>query len=97
MIVAMARSGSLLFYNVLLEEKSHSIDGKEEFETVKSLELKGAASVVGLLSAAIILVVFAKSIHEFTDSVAKQIFDNYTYQNQVLGDNTVDPLKGRVE
>ena len=97
MIVAMARSGSLLFYNVLLEEKSHSIDGKEEFETVKSLELKGAASVVGLLSAAIILVVFAKPIHEFTDSVAKQIFDNYTYQNQVLGDNTFDPFKGRVE
>lgn len=98
MIMTMARSGSLLFYNVLPEEKSHGIDGKEEFETLKNIELKGAASVIGLLSMSIIMVVFANPIHEFTGSVANQIFDLHTYQKQVLEVNTItNPLKELVE
>lgn len=98
MIIAMARAGSLLFYNVLPEERSHSIDGKEVRNTPKSLPLNGAASVIGLLSVAIILVVFAKQFHEFTSSAAAQVFDSSLYQQQVLQVKSIaNPLKELVE
>ena len=98
MIIAMARSGSLLFYNVLPEEQCHTLDGKEVCKTPRNMELKGAASVIGLFSAAIILVVLAKPFHEFTDSVAKQVFDSNLYQQQVLEVHTIaNPLKELVE
>ena len=98
MIIAMARAGSLLFYNVLPQERCHTIDGKEVCEVPENLPLKGAASVVGLLSVAIILVVFAKSFHEFTDSAAIQLFDSSLYQQQVLQVKPIaNPLKELVE
>lgn len=98
MIIALARSGSLLFYNVLPEERCHTVDGKEMCDTPKTMQLKGAASVIGLLSAAVILVVFAQPIHQFTDTVANQIFDSSLYQHQVLNVNTItNPLKELVE
>jgi len=98
LIISMARSGSLLFYNVLPKEECHTVDGKEVCETPKTMPLNGAVSVIGLLSAAIILVVFANPIHQFTDSVANQIFDSKTYQQQVLEVNMIaNPLKELVE
>lgn len=98
LIISMARSGSLLFYNVLPKETCHTVDGKEVCETPKTMPLNGTASVLGLLSAAIILVVFANPFHQFTDSVANQIFDSRTYQQQVLEVNMIaNPLKELVE
>ncbi|MDX1351798.1 MAG: monovalent cation/H+ antiporter subunit D [Thiomicrorhabdus sp.] len=98
MIIAMARSGSLLFYNVLPQEECHIANNKEICETPKTFKLKGGASVIGLLSMAVILVVFAKPFHEFTDSVANQVFNSYLYQQQVLQVNTIaNPYKELVE
>lgn len=84
LIIAAARAGSLLFYNVLPKEECHTIDGKEVCPMPKTLPLKGATSVIGLLSVAIILVVFAKPFHSFTNSVAAQQFNHSLYQQQVL-------------
>lgn len=98
MIIAMAKTGSLLFYHVLPKERCHTIDGKEVCDTPKTLNIKGAASVIGLLSSAIILVAFAKPFHEFTNSVANQVFDHHSYQKQVLEVNTIaNPFKELVE
>jgi len=98
MIIAMARSGSLLFYNVLPEETCHTVDGKQVCETPKDLSLKGGASVIGLLSVAIILVVFAKPFHEFTTSVSTELFNHNVYQQQVLDVKPIaNPLKELVE
>lgn len=98
MIIAMARSGSLLFYNVLPKENCHTVDGKEVCDVPEKLPLKGKASVIGLLSVAIILVVFAKPFHEFTGSAANQLFDRSLYQQQVLEVKPIaNPLKELVE
>lgn len=98
MIIAMARSGSLLFYNVLPKENCHTVDGKEVCDVPEKLPLKGKASVIGLLSVAIILVVFAKPFHEFTGSAANQLFDRSLYQQQVLEVKQIaNPLKELVE
>jgi len=98
MIIALARSGSLLFYNVLPKEECHTTDGKEVCDTPKTMQLKGAASIFGLFSVAIILVVFAKPFHEFTNSVANQVFDSSLYQHQVLNVKTIaNPLKELVK
>lgn len=98
MIIAMARSGSLLFYNVLPKENCHTVDGKEVCDVPEKLPLKGKASVIGLLSVAIILVVFAKPFHEFTDSATNQLFDRSLYQQQVLEVKPIaNPLKELVE
>lgn len=84
MIIAVARAGSLLFYNVRPHERCHSVDGKEICEVPKTLSLKGGASIYGLLSIAVILVLFAKPIHSVTDSIAAEFFNANIYQQQVL-------------
>jgi len=84
MIIAMARSGSLLFYNILPEEQHQTVVKNDSNEVQKNSHLNGAASVIGLLSVAIILVVFAKPFHAFTDGVAMQLYDRNLYQQQVL-------------
>jgi len=89
MIIAVARAGSLLFYNVLPKEVCHTVDNKEVCTTPENLKLKGALSVFGLLSAAVLLVVFANTFHSFTNSVAQQLSHSETYQYQVLH---VEPL-----
>jgi multicomponent K+:H+ antiporter subunit D len=98
MIIAMARSGSLLFYNVLPEQKLHNIDNEQNTNMPKDLSLKGGASVIGLLSVAIILVIFAKPFHEFTTSVSKELFNHDIYKQQVLELKPIaNPLKELVE
>ena len=89
MIIAVARAGSLLFYNVLPNEVCHTIDGKPECDTPKTLSLKGGTAVVGLLSMAVLLVIFAKPFHSFTDSVADQLMNKSLYQQEVLNVQTI--------
>lgn len=89
MIIAVARAGSLLFYNVLPKEACHTVDGKSVCEAPKIIQLNGLTAVLGLLSVAVILVIFAKPIHQFTDSVADQLNNKYEYQKQVLNVETV--------
>ena len=90
MIIATARAGSLLFYNVLPHEQCHTVDGKEVCATPNTLSLKGGASIIGLLSVAVILVVFAKPFHSFTNSVAAELRDTKIYQIQVLEAPTIE-------
>ncbi len=98
MIIAMARAGSLLFYNVLPEETCHTVDGKQVCETPKSLNFKGGGAVIGLLSVAIILVVLANPFHSFTDSTSEQLFNHSLYQQQVLEVELIaNPRKELVE
>ncbi len=84
LIIAAARAGSLLFYNVLPVEDCHTVDGKLNFPVPAELKLKGFGAVVGLLSFAFIMVVLANPITQFTDSVATQWEDKSLYQQQVL-------------
>lgn len=98
LIIAVARSGSLMFYNVKPKEPCHTVDGVEICPVPKTLALKGAASIFGLLSVAVILVVFANPIHEFTNSVAHQQLNHSLYQQQVLQVTPVEnSLKELVE
>ncbi len=84
LIIAVARAGSLLFYNVLPVEACHTVDGKEVCETPKTLKLKGMTSIAVLLSVSVVLVILAHPFTAFTDSVAKQLEDKSSYQQQVL-------------
>lgn len=98
LIIATARSGSLLFYNVLPKEACHTVNGQEVCPVPDSLKLKGAASVFGLLGIAFIMVILANPITNFTDSVAKQLVNKQQYGEQVLQLNIVEnPRKELVE
>jgi len=89
MIIAVARSGSLLFYNVLPKEQCHDIDNQTVCKTPSNIELKGFSAVLGLLSVAVLLVVFANPVKQLTDSVAAQLLNKIEYQKQVLDFSTV--------
>ena len=98
LIIAVARSGSLLFYNVLPKETCHTVNGKEVCPIPEHIKLKGASSVVGLLGVAVILVIFANPVTSFTDSVAKQLVNKQEYGEQVLQLNIIEnPRKELVE
>lgn len=87
LIMALARSGSLIFYDVLPAEVCHDKPGKHaECSPPPSSEslAKGGFSIVILLSAAVLLVVFANPVHNTLQSVAKQTQDRQAYQTQVL-------------
>jgi multicomponent K+:H+ antiporter subunit D len=93
LIIAAARSGSLMFYNVLPQEACHTVDGKEICKIPERLELKGGSSVFGLLAVSMILVVLANPFKEFTDSVANQLDDKRIYGEQVLQLQTIENLR----
>ncbi|QCU89157.1 monovalent cation/H+ antiporter subunit D [Thiomicrorhabdus sediminis] len=98
LIIALARAGSLLFYNVLPKEQCHTVDGKPVCEAPKSLNIKGVSSIIGLLSVAIILVIWANHFHQLTRSIATQVFDQNLYQQQVLQVETIaNPHKELVQ
>ncbi|WP_019557811.1 monovalent cation/H+ antiporter subunit D [Thiomicrorhabdus arctica] len=77
LIIAMARSGSLLFYNTQTVTT-------ETTQTGKPLNKSALMSVVGLLSAAVILVVFANPITDYTQQIAQQQFNSSNYIQAVL-------------
>ncbi|MDG6778770.1 monovalent cation/H+ antiporter subunit D [Thiomicrorhabdus sp. zzn3] len=82
MIMALARSGSLLFYNTLPENGQ---DAPAAADASKEHDFKGAyLAVASLLSAALVLVALAHPLGQFTQSVAQQVFDAPTYLQQVL-------------
>ncbi len=77
LIIAMARSGSLLFYNTQTVTT-------ETTQTGEPLNKSALMSVVGLLSAAVILVVFANPITDYTQQIAQQQFNSSNYIQAVL-------------
>ena len=74
MIISLARSGSLLFYNV------------QKVELSKSTKLNKIAymPIVFLLFLMLLLVVFAGVIVDFTDSIAFYMYDQSGYIEAVL-------------
>lgn len=82
MIIAMARSGSVLFYHIQPNTDS----------TGESLNKWAYLAVILLFSTSVILVVFAQPITFMTDSIAQQLFDSNRYIHSVL--NT--PAVGKV-
>lgn len=80
-IISLARSGSLIFYNVKDIESSSPV----------TMNIKAYLSIVFLLSLIIALVIFAGNVVEFTDMVSSQIYNSSGYIDAVLG---TDTLKG---
>ncbi|QKI88071.1 monovalent cation/H+ antiporter subunit D [Thiomicrorhabdus xiamenensis] len=82
-IIALARSGSLLFYNILPQEESHAPDNTQQNNTGK-INMQGCGSIIGLLSVGAILVLFAQPIYNVTDSIAQQLNQPQIYLQNVL-------------
>ncbi len=74
MIMAMARSGSILFYQV-----DTTLDDDSE-----KLNLKAMAMALILVLASPVLVIAAGPVSEFTQSVASQLSDHQAYINAVM-------------
>lgn len=97
MIIALAKTGTLIFYHTLHQEACHSADGSTSCKPVR-VNFHGCASIFGLFSIAIIMVLFAGPIHQITDSVAKQTLDVEAYTEFVLQKSAIDnPYKELVE
>lgn len=74
MMVAMARSGSTLFYQVSTDEESNG----------EALNFKATGLVIIMLSLSPLLVIFAGSVTELSDQVAGQLSNPQAYINAVL-------------
>jgi multicomponent K+:H+ antiporter subunit D len=100
MIVSMARSGSLLFYQVIpANEVNHSANGKvgttaEINATGEPLNRISMLAVIALFMASPMLVLFAQPITAFTESAARQQYDNKGYIKSVM---STQPLQERSE
>lgn len=83
MIIAMARAGSLLFYRT------------EPVDVLPGERLNRAAfvSVIGLLSASPLLVIFAHPITAYTEAISAQLFDSATYIEAVLSTPAIERVK----
>lgn len=90
MIIALAKSGSQIFYHVLKKETDHSIHRCNHKACSSTLNLAGIASMLTLFSAAIWLVIFAHPTQQILNSVAEQTFDRAQYQQQVLNFTPID-------
>lgn len=75
-IIALARAGSLLFYNTLTSN--------QPAEGAEPLNRSALLAVITLFSTAIILVVFAHSIGFYTEAIALQQIDSAAYIQAVL-------------
>jgi multicomponent K+:H+ antiporter subunit D len=82
-IIAMARSGSLLFYRT---QPCHTLPGE-------SLNKSALVAVVGLFAASPLLVIFANPVTGFTELVAQQQFDTASYIEAVLTTPAIERVK----
>jgi multicomponent K+:H+ antiporter subunit D len=82
-IIAMARSGSLLFYRT---QPCHTLPGE-------SLNKSALIAVVGLFAASPLLVIFANPVTGFTELVAQQQFDTASYIEAVLTTPAIERVK----
>ncbi|MBN2646825.1 MAG: monovalent cation/H+ antiporter subunit D [Thiotrichales bacterium] len=73
-IIALARSGSLLFYNVQPAESRAS----------EPQPLAGANAVLLLLASGLLLVIFAQPIFDLTELIANQLYQPQLYLRTVL-------------
>ncbi len=103
MIVSMARSGSLLFYQLIPgNEINHSVNGKVHTTadinaTGEPLNHISMLAVIALFLASPILVIFAQPITAFTESAATQQYDNKGYIEAVMSTRPIQERAGNVE
>ncbi len=92
MIITMARTGSLLFYNVLpadeAEPKSKDNGAVNEISNRISI-----IAIIGLFALSPLLVLFAQPITAFTEAAAKQQMDSKSYIESVLSKQAVEAGK----
>lgn len=87
MIISMARTGSLIFYQVLPDSEADKTFGiKRHTETPTRVT---NIVVIALFLASPILVLFAQPITAFTESTASQQFDSKAYIEAVLSKQAV--------
>jgi len=92
MVITMARTGSLLFYDVL---PGNGTDTNSNGNDISS-ELPNRVAtivVISLFALSPLLVLFAQPITAFTESVAKQQFDSKHYIESVLSKQPVEAGK----
>lgn len=82
-IVAMARSGSLLFYRT---QPCNDLPGEP-------VNKSAFVAVVGLLAASPLLVIFGNPVSSFTELVALQQFDSISYIEAVLTTPAIERVK----
>ena len=100
MIITMARTGSVLFYNVLSEDvvdtqASDDKDGDSVNRNVVTM-VPGRMSTIAIIflfAMSPLLVLFAQPITAFTESAAKQQLDSKNYIEAVLSKQAVESGK----
>ncbi len=91
MIVSMARTGSLLFYNVIPDNDLDNLPNTkgDQHPSTQPLNRVALVTVIILFIASPILVLFAKPVTAFTASVASQQHDTKAYIEAVLSKQAV--------
>jgi multicomponent K+:H+ antiporter subunit D len=96
MIIAMARTGSVLFYNVLTNdnadaEQLNGLNGNLAEQNVSSVSpgRVSTIAIICLFAMSPLLVLLAQPITAFTESAAKQQMDNKGYIDAVLSKQAV--------
>lgn len=87
MIVSMARTGSLLFYQVIIDSEAENKTNKQT--SCEPLNRVSVIAVIVLFMASPLLVIFAGPITAFTESAARQQLDNNSYIEAVLSKQAV--------
>lgn len=88
-IITMARTGSLLFYDILEPSKNES-SPLEKAASGDAPNPLATIAVIGLFAISPVLVIFAQPITAFTESAAKQQFDSQRYVDSVLSKQPVN-------
>ena len=89
MIITLAKTGSLLFYNTLPKEEKSLIDADLNQPKQQSVSVKESLVVIGLFALIPLLVIFAQPITQFTESAAKQHFNSKHYVDAVLSQQPI--------
>ncbi len=92
MIITMARTGSLLFYDVLPANETESKSADHDVSSVAPNRISTIA-VIGLFAISPLLVLFAQPITAFTESAAKQQLDSKSYIESVLSKQAIESGK----
>ncbi len=92
MVITMARTGSLLFYDVL-HENDVDAQSNENDLPIESPNRVSTITVISLFALSTLLVVFAKPVTAFTESIAEQQFDSKRYIESVLSKQPIETGK----
>lgn len=92
MVITMARTGSLLFYDVLPDNEADTGLNDDELSS-ESPNRVSTIVVISLFALSPLLVLFAQPITAYTESIARQQFDSKLYIESVLTKQPVEAGK----